>query len=302
MDAMEEKYELAKWLAGEMSEEELIAFQQSPDYAAYVKIAAYSSQLEAPGFDAESLYQNTINSKKKAPKVIPFNQSRLLKIAAIFVLLLSITYFYRSNATSTEIAENGKKTSFALPDNSQIVLNSGSQIEYKKWNWDNNRKLDLQGEAYFKVAHGKKFEVDTKIGTVTVLGTQFNVKSRNERFDVSCYEGRVKVTYKGKEVVITKGTSVSFDNNYFDQKSISATKPEWTQNQIVFSKENLHIVIEELERQYNCKIVLNCKENKQLFTGTLPAGDRKTAVDIIASIFHLRISENSANKIILEDF
>lgn len=302
MDMMEEKYELAKWLAGEMSEEELTAFEQTPGYAAYVKIAAYSSQLKAPDFDAEALYQNTINSKKESPKVIPFHQSKWIKIAAVFVILLGITLFYRTTATSTEIAENGKKTSFALPDNSQIVLNSGSQIKYKKWNWDNNRKLDLQGEAYFKVAHGKKFEVDTKIGTVTVLGTQFNVKARNNRFDVSCYEGRVKVTYHGKEVIITKGTSVSFDNNYFDQKNIIATKPEWTENQIIFTKENLQTIIEELERQYNCKIVLNCRENKQLFTGTLPAGDRKTAVDIIASIFHLKIAQLGADKIILEDF
>ena len=30
---------------------------------------------------------------------------------------------------------------------------------YKKWNWENNRKLNLNGEAYFKVTKGKTFEV-----------------------------------------------------------------------------------------------------------------------------------------------
>ena len=52
---MEENYELAKWLAGELSEEELKSFQQTPEYATYLKIAEYSSQLKAPSFDADLL-------------------------------------------------------------------------------------------------------------------------------------------------------------------------------------------------------------------------------------------------------
>jgi transmembrane sensor len=302
MNAMEENYELARWLAGELSREELIAFQKTPEYATYAKIATYSSQLKAPDFDAESLYQKTISRKKASVKVIPFYQSKWMKIAAILIVLFSLTFVYRTTIPSTEVADNGKKTSFSLPDNSQIVLNSGSQIQYKKWNWDNNRKLDLEGEAYFKVAHGKKFDVETKLGTVSVLGTQFNVKARKDRFDVSCYEGKVRVTYKNQEVIITKGTSVSFDKNYFDKKNITAAKPEWTAHQVIFTKEKLETVIDELERQYNCEIVLNCKENNQLFTGTLPSDNRKTALDIVSSIFHLKISKLETNKITLVDF
>ncbi|UPT71402.1 MAG: FecR family protein [Flavobacterium sp. JAD_PAG50586_2] len=225
-----------------------------------------------------------------------------MKIAAIFIVLLALTFVFRTSITSTEVAENGKKTTFSLPDNSEIVLNSGSQIQYKKWDWNNNRKLDLDGEAYFKVAHGKKFEVATKLGTVAVLGTQFNVKARNEQFDVSCYEGSVKITYKNQEVVITKGTSVTFENDSFDQKTIKVSKPEWTNNEIVFNKEKLQTIVDELERQYSVKIILNCKDNPQLFSGTLPSDNRKAALDIVTSIFHLKISTLDADKIILADF
>lgn len=302
MNMMQENYQLAKWLAGEMSEEELKAFQQTPEYTTYEKIAAYSSQLKAPDFDADLLYQNTVSHKKSSPKVIPFYQSKWMKIAAVFVVLLSLTFFFRTSLTSTEVAKNGKKTTFSLPDDSEIVLNSGSQIQYKKWNWNNNRKLDLDGEAYFKVAHGKKFEVETKLGTVAVLGTQFNVKARNDRFDVTCYEGRVKVTYKDKEVVITKGTWVSFRDDSFNQQNIVVSKPEWTNNEIVFNKEKLQTIIDELERQYGVEIILNCKDNPQLFSGTLPSDNRKAALDIVTSIFHLKISKLDADKIILVDF
>ena len=302
MKAMNENYELAKWLAGEMTEKELKAFQNIPEYAIYYKIAGYSSQLKVPDFDADLLYQNTIKHKKSTPKVIPLYQSKWMQIAAIFFVLLGLSLFLRTTITSTEVAKNGQKTTFSLPDNSQIVLNSGSQIQYKKWDWDNNRKLKLDGEAYFRVAHGKKFQVKTNVGTVTVLGTQFNVKVRKNRFDVTCYEGRVKVNYNNKEVIITKGTSVTFDNEYFDRKNSSVTKPEWTADQIIFKQEKLQSIVDELQRQYSCEIVLNCKENTQLFSGTLPTNDIKTALGVVSSIFHLKISKFESKKIILEDF
>ncbi len=301
MDAIEENYNLAKWLAGELSDAELIEFQQTPEYATYSKIAAYSSQLTAPNFDSDLLYPKIIQHKKAEPKVILFKSFKWMKIAAVFAVLFGLTFFYRTATTTTEVAANGKKTSFSLPDNSQVVLNSGSEIQYKSWNWDTNRKLNLEGEAYFKVAHGKKFQVNTSIGTVTVLGTQFNVKARKNRFNVTCYQGRVKVNYNNQEVIITKGTTVTFDNDYFDRQNSSVTKPEWTASEIVFNKEKIHTIIEEIQRQYNCEIVLNCDENIQLFTGTVPSNDIKSALNIITSIFHLKISKFDDKKIILED-
>ncbi|WP_333600639.1 FecR family protein [Flavobacterium sp.] len=302
MKAMEENYELAKWLAGEMTEAELITFQNTPEYATYAKIAEYSSELKAPDFDHDLLYQNTITRKKPVQKVIPLYQSKWMKIAAVFVLFLALGLYFKTTVTSTEIAENGKKINFSLPDNSQIVLNSGSEIQYKKWNWANNRKLDLNGEAYFRVAHGKKFEVNTKLGTVTVLGTQFNVKARENRFDVTCYEGRVKIVHNNHEVIITKGTSVTFDADSFEKQSIQNDKPEWTVNQIVFKKEKLQHILDEIQRQYDCEIILNSKENLQLFTGTLPSDNIKTALDIVSATYHLKISKFENKKIILEDF
>ncbi|MGL2966367.1 FecR family protein [Flavobacterium sp. XGLA_31] len=302
MKAMEENYELAKWLAGEMSESELAAFQRTPEYATYAKIAEFSSQLRTPDFDMDLLYQNTVSHKKPTPRVISFYQSKWIKIAAIFVVLLGLTFVWSTTSVSTEIAENGKQTSFSLPDQSEIVLNSGSEIRYKKWNWDNNRKLDLKGEAYFRVAHGKKFEVNTNLGTVTVLGTQFNVKARGNRFDVTCYEGRVKVVHHNHEVIITRGTSVTFDADSFEKGTVVNSKPEWTDNQIIFKKEKLQRILEEIQRQYNCEIVLNSKNSEQLFTGTLPSDDIKTALNIVSSTYHLKISKFETNKIVLEDF
>lgn len=301
MNIMEENYELAKWLAGEMTEIELDTFKQSADYLTYTKIKEYSSQLEAPTFDKNQLYQKVIKSKKPTFKVFALHQSQWLKVAAIFVVLLGLTFILKPQFTSVEYAGNAQKKHFLLPDHSEVVLNSGSEINYSKWNWDNHRHLNLKGEAYFKVAKGKKFETETSLGTVTVLGTQFNVKARKNRFEVTCYEGRVKVNYQKQEVIITKGKNVAFlDGKRIAIPKITSTKPEWTNNELVFNKENLEAIIEELHRQYDIDFESKNLSSKQLFTGTIPMNNLDVALQILTTTYHLKHTKINTTKIHLE--
>src|SRR6218665_1538867 len=264
---------LAKWLNDDLSPDELAAFEASPDFEKYQKIKNYTARLEAGDLDENAMLSNILSQKKTAPKVVHLYKKWMFKAAAIFVLALGITFAMSLFVSQRETADFGKKTAFSLPDNSEVVLNSGSEIHYKKWNWDNNRNLELKGEAYFKVAKGRKFEVQTNLGKVTVLGTQFNVKARKNRFDVMCYEGRVKVTYANTQILLTQGQSVRFENGKQVQRTVNTLQPEWMNNQICFYKENIRTILDEVERQYNIKIDLNTKDTISLFTGKLPAKD-----------------------------
>jgi len=298
---MEENYKLAKWLAGEMTDEELAAFKAEPDFAIYDNIKKHSLSLETPVFEDQKVLAAVLASPKKEVKTISLTQSWFFRIAAILVIGLGLFLSYQNFSTATEFAENGIQNTFVLPDDSEVVLNSGSKIEYKKWNWDNHRTLELNGEAYFKVAKGKKFEVHTSLGKVTVLGTQFNVKQRDNRFDVTCYEGKVKVNYLDKEVLITKGMSVAFE----DGKSIAIPQntvqsPEWLNNEMVFYQEDLKSVVSELERRFNVTLELESNDNSQLFTGTIPVENIDVALQILSTSYHLKPVKVSKNKIILK--
>lgn len=298
---MEENYKLAKWLSGEMSEDELAAFEAEPDFAIYNKIKKYASELETPNFDENKTLSTILVSPKKEIKTVSLAQNWFFRIVAVLVIGLGLFIGYQNFATSTEYAENGVQNSFTLPDNSEVVLNSGSKIEYKKWNWENHRALELNGEAYFKVAKGQKFEVHTSLGKVTVLGTQFNVKQRENRFDVTCYEGKVKVDYGETEVIITKGMSIAFE----DGKSITIPEnaiqnPEWLNNEMVFYQANLKSIIGEFERRFNVTLELKSNDNSQLFTGTIPSENIDIALQILATTYHLEPTKVSKNKIILK--
>ncbi|PWB27329.1 FecR family protein [Flavobacterium sp. HTF] len=292
---------LAKWLNNDLSEEELAAFEASPDFEKYQKIKNYTEHLAVDDFDENSMLSNILKQKKEIPKVVPLYKTWIFRSAAVFVLALGITFAFKVLVQQTETASFGEKTTFSLPDNSEVVLNSGSEIHYKKWNWDNQRHLELKGEAYFRVSKGRRFEVQTRLGKVSVLGTQFNVKTRKNRFDVVCYEGRVKVNYANTQILLTHGQGVSFENGKQITMKISSSKPEWMQDQISFYKDNITTILDEVERQYNIDIELNTKDTTSLFTGKLPAKNLDTALQIIATTYHLKIQKVSKNKIIIDE-
>lgn len=297
---MKENQILAKWLNDDLSEEELAEFESSPDFEKYQKIKNYTAHLEVDDLDEDTMLSNILQHKKATQKVIPLYKKWVFRAAAIFVLALGITFVMKNFVPQTHIANFGEKTTFTLPDNSEVVLNSGSEINYKKWNWNSNRRLELKGEAYFKVSKGRRFEVQTPLGKVSVLGTQFNVKARKNRFDVMCYEGRVKVNYAQTQIILTHGQSVTFENGKQFNTSINSLKPAWIDNQISFYKENIKSLLDEIQRQYNVTIVLNTKDTSSLFTGKLPTKDLDVALQIISTTYHLEAKKVSKNKIIFD--
>lgn len=294
---MEEQHDLAKWLEGKMTGSELEAFERTPEFAGYQKIKTYSAQLQAPDFESHTMYQNIVSHPKTQP-VIQLKPNWFLRIAAILVIALGLFFASGAILPQTELAENGKQQIFQLPDASQVTLNSGSEIEYKKWNWDKNRSLELQGEAFFKVTKGKTFDVYTDLGKVTVVGTQFNVKSRGKRFEVSCFEGKVRVENNGQVVFLTKGQNIAFENGKtLDIPANTDTKPSWMNGQMSFHAENLEAVIAEMERQYAIEITLNNISSDQKFTGTIPAANMEMALQIISSAYNFKYTKTGKNSI-----
>lgn len=296
---MEEDVKLAKWLSGEMDGAELKAFMQTPEYTTYSKIKEFSAQLTAPQGDMDSLYNRIQENKYRGNK--PETRVRRLstwlpRVAAILVLAFGAAYFLYTGQTSTHLADNGKRDTFLLPDNSEVVLNSGSAAEFKEWNWSSNRRIELKGEAYFKVAKGQKFDVVTPEGTVTVVGTQFNVKARNGRLDVTCYEGRVKVVSNGQQILLTPGKSVAYANGKnLNIANDTHQQPVWVGgNDVAFENESLEQVVAEMERQYNLTIKVDA-ETARTYTGPIPTDDIETALIIIQKHWTLNAVQTGNN-------
>lgn len=296
---MEEDYKLAKWLNDELNDEELKEFENSSEFALYHKIKETSSHLKTTGFDETKILANVLASKS-SPKVVSLHQNWFVKIAAVLILGLGLTFIITSNFKEKYYGTSQLTQTVKLPDDSEVIVNRNSSIEYKTFFWNNNRKLDLIGEAYFKVAKGKTFEVNTALGKVTVLGTQFNVIAKNKQFEVTCFEGKVKVNFNNEEFLLTKGMKVGFNDKNKIESKTAILAPIWTTNQMQFNNENLASIIKELEKNYSVTIIYNNEANAQLFTGKIPAENLDVALKLIASTYHLQIVKTNNNTYLLK--
>ncbi|MEM5565239.1 FecR family protein [Psychroserpens sp. AS72] len=282
---------IQKWLDHNLNPTELEAFKQLEDYPSLIKL-----DQDLIGFKADSINEDealehvwsSINSIKKKPNKLV---ATLSKIAAILVVCFGI-YFYTTTLDTTSNTIASQQKSIALPDASHVELNAMSSITFNESNWDNNRNLTLNGEAFFKVAKGKKFDVETSMGTVTVLGTQFNVKQRNDFFEVICYEGKVGVTSEEKNMTLLPGdTFLIIDGKYIATEKENLKHPSWLDHKSTFKSMPYREVIAEFERQYNVTIEIDNINDSQNFTGSFIHNDIEIALKSITLPLQLKYSK-----------
>ncbi|PKA83519.1 FecR family protein [Ulvibacter sp. MAR_2010_11] len=265
---MDLNYILHKYLNGEATKDEIEKLKTSPEYASYIKISEATSGFEAPSFNAETNFEAILSKQSAVRQVRRLHPVKtVLQIAAVLAVIC-VGYLYVSTLDTSVTTQIAEKETFSLPDNSEVILNSNSEISYNKKSWEKERTLSLTGEAYFRVTQGSTFSVNTPQGVVTVIGTQFNVFSRDSVFNINCYEGLVSVAYKdtiiklpaGHKLKIEKGTLVS--NTQSDTPT-----PQWIGNESHFENTKLKTVLDELQRQYPVTILTQNVDVNRRFTG-----------------------------------
>lgn len=298
---MDKEYLIKKWLNEELIDSEKQAFnklddaflsQYIVDNAKYFK-ASHSQKIE----DFDTFKSRYEASKKLVKKLNWF--SPLLKIASVIVVSLGLYFtFFFNNITVIETLAS-EKTSVELPDHSLVELNALSAIKFSSKNWDDNRALTLKGEAYFKVAKGKTFDVKTTSGIVTVVGTQFNVKQRNNYFEVKCFEGIVKVVSDTIVMQLLAGDSYQILDGKFTYGKIVYSSPQWITNMSEFNAIPIKNVLSELERQYDVEVTFNNVDTNRLFTGAFPHDNLENALFAITQPMNLTYKLNASNLVVI---
>lgn len=258
---------IKKWLDNNLNSQEQKAFEQLPDYKEIIRLSNAMTGFKAPEFIADKSFEAL------KPKIYTKSHKNwyrtLLRIAA--VLALGFTIYYYSGSLDTNInTDIAQLTTVELPDTSEVELNANSSITYNNRKWEENREVHLSGEAFFKVAKGKKFDVITNDGIVSVLGTQFNVKQRKNYFEVTCFEGLVSIKYNESETKLKPGNTVKLidGKHLIAKENIFASAPTWLEGESSFTEIPLKHVISELENHYNLTVDSDEVDTSRLFTGS----------------------------------
>lgn len=295
---------LRKWLANELTDSERKEFEGIDDYALNKKIIDSARYFKAPAFSSEKSYKevrNKIRNRKNTRVVKLTSFKTLVRIAAIFLIFFSFFALYRYNSHTTVETAAGQTITIELPDESSVTLNALSKITYPKYRWKNKRLVKLEGEAFFDVAKGAKFDVLGQEGTVSVLGTKFSVKNRENYFEVKCFEGLVNVNRKEQNQELPAGKTYRVLNNTVALGTTHEKSPDWLSNISSFDSVPLSEVLNEMERQYNVEISTQGINTQRLFTGSFVNNNLEQALLSVTVPFSFDFEIDDSNKITIYD-
>ncbi|MBO0331235.1 FecR family protein [[Muricauda] lutisoli] len=270
---------LARWIADDLSEEELSGFKTSDVYKEIMAIDDAAKSLSVTEIDVEKALSLVTSKNQNTQKENKVKRLWVFSAAAacIAILFVGYTYFYGTRTYSTGI---GEKETLLLADGSIIELNANSTVSYKRFNWEEDRAVDFDGEAFFDIKSGKGFTVNTNKGTVSVSGTQFNINNRRD-LKVQCYEGSITFSPMNANLPgleLTQGMEIQVVNGKIHQKEISESTPDWTNGFSSFSEQPLSEVLDELMLQYPVEFRWNSIDVNRKFTGNFTHNNLENAL------------------------
>ena len=267
------------------------------DKIAFEKLLGESAELQKEFEEIRFIWQtsselilhshvDTIKNWNELSQKIKFSKYRnklfnyVRNVAAILfipVFIISYTLLHkpdRDGNISMEQIElkvaHGLVSKIALPDGSEVWLNSGSTITYPQSFTENKRQVYLSGEAYFKVSADKlrRFEVITEAGlVVSAFGTEFNVLAYEEErtIEATLVSGNIEVMaeHSSDTHVISPGQQAVFNKenkNLLITDVNLAVKTSWKNGEMIFRRAGMEEVILRLSRHFNVDIHLDSEE------------------------------------------
>ena len=284
--------------------------------------------------------QERLNTNTPTGLIKPFhNPFRIGRMAywtaAASVVLISLlgTWFYKnaiqpipiagsvglqkvpSNTVETSLPTAGYQTPFGkrqqlvLPDGSVVTLNAHSSLQVVHWT-NAQREVLLHGEAFFRISKKKyagqpiKFVVRANNVAVEVLGTQFDVSTRNRRVKVVLTEGHIRLKVMDRQhpdnqplrtLDMLPGDLVEVGNEQNLTLSSQVETGEhsaWLSNELVFDETPLSEVARLIENNYGYTVRFAdpALANRRL-TARLPDPNLDILLKALAKAFALSITQ-----------
>lgn len=232
----------------------------------------------------------------------------LLATAALLVLLVAGGYLIRLNYFNAPppvpyATALGKQRTERLQDGSELILNTDTAVQaaYTR----SRREVELlHGEAQFKVAHDaqRPFVVKVGQGSVTALGTRFQVRRSESEVLVTLLEGSVEITLGGQRRMLqpNEQARLSTDGNlivaHIDPEAVSG----WLDGWLRFRAAPLEQVIVEANRYSSRKLRLGSPELAGVkMNGTFRIGESENIAAAAAMILPVRVDDNGQDIVLL---
>lgn len=194
--------------------------------------------------------QSKLNNRQPKTKLIAFSWRPMVSVAAAAAIIIGLIILWPNETSKTVSCNAGNQELVTLPDASIAQLNAASTLTFSE-DWSNDRTVQLNGQAFFDVRKGSKFQVVTSVGLVEVLGTSFDVFARGADFRVECRTGKVRVTSGNQSVDIVPGFSAVLENGQLLVGEFNMSDADWRSGEFIYEDADLSEIFNELGRQFN---------------------------------------------------
>lgn len=220
-----------------------------------------AKSYEENRFDPKKALARSQNGSLRRSLSLSKRTVMLKRIAGVAAAVIVGIFLYTSWRTSwTDYMAYDIPQTFTLPDSSSVTLAPGATLRLQRHK--DNRLVQMTGKVYFNVRHDDRapFRVDAGSGFVKVLGTRFQVDSRDP-ISVSVVSGKVlfSAIRSGEEaLILTKGQSAVLDPAASKPVEITPKHPNpaaWATGEFIYDNTPLPEVLSELSEYYDVTLV-----------------------------------------------
>lgn len=277
----------ARFLAGECTEEELIALRDILKNSPEEKQKLFKEEKLSDEFKAQfmprtqlMLAEQRMQAKIREMKAEQqaehhahiIGMWRRAAAIAVVCVLDGLAWFYLQHNPISNMqmqvvmASADNDTTVTLPDGTKVWLNKLASIKYPKEFDGSDRKVEIDGEGYFEVTKNphKPFIVESDVMSVKVLGTVFNfhVDKAHQQASVSLLEGKVRVEGNHDEgmIVLKPGQKACVDAR-LGSMTVSETdvykNAMWHEHKTFFNNASVNEIAKMLENIYDVQVVVD---------------------------------------------
>lgn len=296
-----QREELDFWLREDNANSELMKDLQK----IWDQTGRLSQEFSPDPFSALSKVHNRIGAAPKTKVLSIAKTSFYLKIAASVLIISGIAFFIYSLQKPkilTAYTTENTVMEILLPDNSQVILNKNSKLLYPKKFKDNERRIQLSGEALFTVTPNKSkpFIIEAGETEARVLGTHFNLTAyeNSDSVVINLLEGKVQFSAKNnsEKIVLIPGEKAIYIKSgaqLFKLIEKSKNIASWRTRKFLFENAMLLDVCSDLSRAYGINVcTYDSTLTKLRFNGRFEDQELSVIIESIEQAMNLKAEAN----------
>lgn len=174
---------------------------------------------------------------------------------------------------NTLVVPKGYYYNIILPDQTKVWVNANSKLTFPTQFNKLERRVKLEGEAYFDVSHDTNhpFIVESSGSEIRVLGTRFNVNAYRKEIKTTLETGKVEFSTSGQKTVLSPGYTATWKNNRISVYKADLLKDlAWKNEEFYFLKDNIVDIAYILSQWYDVEVkFIGDIDLTKVFSGTM---------------------------------